>query len=185
MASDKRSRVTGRRTDYEGPFASLPHAYFKTPEFARLSFRARALLIEMALMYWGSNNGSLVATHSTMRPRGFGSKDQLSKALHELLARGWIQVTRQGGRTRATLYALTYRRIDPCRHDFDVRPGPPSHLWRDSQAQWRESSRDLRSAKRGFAGLKAQPPRNSLASNTGHDDPSHGARVDHTEVHTK
>ena len=177
--SDKRARVSGRRNSYEGPFAALPHAYFKTAEYARLSFRARALLIELALQFFGSNNGGLTATYSTMRGRGFKSKDQLTKAIDELLARGWIQVSRQGGRTRATLYALTYRRIDQARPDLDVRPGPPSNLWRDDQSHWREGfRREPRESKRGFATVKTGRETSKIVPRaTGDINPSDGASL--------
>lgn len=128
-----RMKAKGRRDQpHMGRFAALPHAIFDTPEYASLEFRARALLTEFALQFNGSNNGYLTATYGRLRTRGFTSKDQLQKALRELINTGWVVVTRQGGRNYPSLYALTYRGVDYGEFSLDVRPGPPINAWRSA-----------------------------------------------------
>ncbi len=66
-----------------------------------------------------------------MKKVGWSSKDQLAKAIKELLDTEWIMVTRQGGRKIPTLYALTFRAIDECGGKLDVRPNrEPLHSWK-------------------------------------------------------
>lgn len=150
--ANRRARNTGRSSKpLEPPFAQLPRHVYDTDEFAALSFRARSLLLELALQYKGRNNGKLCASHSVVRQRGFRSKDQLSKALRELTQGGWILLTRQGGLTKASWYALTYRPIDAL-PGLEVKPGPALNLWRKEQ----EGSRDrapvaINPSRRGFA----------------------------------
>jgi hypothetical protein len=109
----------------------LIHAYFSSPEYAALSPRAVKALIDLLTQYRGANNGDLCAAWSIMRKRGWSSKDQLVKAIRELLESGWIIVTRPGGRRITTLYALTFFPIDDCNGKHDVKPMvAPLHYWR-------------------------------------------------------
>jgi hypothetical protein len=69
-----------------------------------------------------------------MQPRGWKSKDTLNKALKELLAGDWLEVTRQGGRHKATLYAVTFYSIDECKGKLDVRAtGSPRGTWKKNE----------------------------------------------------
>jgi hypothetical protein len=116
-------------------FSMLIHDYFTSPEYAELSSRAVKLLIDIYTQFRGSNNGDLTAAWSVMAKRGWTSKDQLGKALRELLERGWVIVTRQGGfkggKHLPRLYAVTWLGIDHCDGKLDVRPHPaPSHAWK-------------------------------------------------------
>jgi hypothetical protein len=66
-----------------------------------------------------------------MQKRGWKSKDTLSKALKELLAGDWLEVTRQGGRNQATLYAVTFYAIDDCKGKLDIEStSRPRSTWR-------------------------------------------------------
>ena len=47
-----------------------------------------------------------------MRARGWKSRDTLAKALGELIERGFVSQTRQGGRHAASLYGLTFYALD-------------------------------------------------------------------------
>lgn len=149
---DRRARLTGRRgTTFDGSFTSLPWTCFKSPEYSALSFRARALLIEVALQYNGRNNGRLCAAHSVVRARGFRSKDQLSKALRELLQAGWIVLTRQGGRTKASWYALTFRPIDSV-PELEIKAGGALNLWRKELRNVRDPVlSEIAPSRRGYA----------------------------------
>ena len=124
-----RQRVKGRRD--QGSFLALPHSVLDSPEFAALSGRAVKLLLDLGAQYRGSNNGDLCAAWRLMANRGWRSRDTLGKALQELERAGWILRTRQGGRHRASLYALTWRGIDECGGKHDEPSSPvPSNLWR-------------------------------------------------------
>jgi hypothetical protein len=109
----------------------LIHDYFRSPEYAALSPRAVKALIDLYTHFKGANNGDLCAAWKIMAPLGWTSKDQLAKALQELLDRGWIVITRMGDKRIARLYAVTWLGIDHCGGKLDVRPNPaPSMSWR-------------------------------------------------------
>jgi hypothetical protein len=127
--SKRLSRQKGRRSN--AAYSQLIHAYFQSPEYARLSHRARALLIDLYCQYRGNNNGDLCATAKVMRPRGWTSNDQLVKAIRELLDAGWIVITRQGGRNQPHLFAVTFWPIDECDGKLDVKATTaPLHTWK-------------------------------------------------------
>jgi len=87
-------------------------------------------LVDLAAQYNGYNNGDLSATKKTMLDRGWNSGDQLNKAKREAEERGLIRVTRQGGRNRCNLYALTWFAIDECRGKHDATPtSKPPNDW--------------------------------------------------------
>lgn len=127
MAS--RARIKGRRNGQH--YSQLIHAYFESPEYACLSPRAVKALVDIYCQYRGGNNGDLCATISIMRARGWRSKDQLAKAITELLEKGWLMVTKQGGRNSPTLYAVSFMPIDECGGKLDVKATTsPPHLWK-------------------------------------------------------
>lgn len=109
----------------------LVHEYFRSPEYARLSPRAVKALVDIYTQFRGKNNGDLCAAWTIMAPLGWTSKDQLAKSIEELLADGWIVITRMGGKRVARLYAVTWLGIDYCDGKLDVKPNPvPSMAWR-------------------------------------------------------
>lgn len=110
----------GRRK--QPPFVMLQRPMLRSKQYAELSFKARALLIELLNQYNGSNNGDLSAPYSTMKHRGFKSKGTLENAIKELLATGFIKQTRQGGRNKCSLYASSFYPIDECKGKLDVMP---------------------------------------------------------------
>lgn len=159
-----------------GKFVALPHFFINTPQWAALSGRAVKLLIELEVQFNGHNNGDLTITRTAMRARGFASADQLVKARDELVGAGWIFVTKQGGRHIPSLYGLSYRALDPC--GGKVSAGPPRHLWRPDQAQYREPrTRRNNGAARGF---KAKPKAKALTRNTEQCGPQHGTTLART-----
>ncbi|MBZ0106718.1 MAG: hypothetical protein K8H84_13970 [Sulfuricella denitrificans] len=123
---------TKGRSDNGPSFTKLVHAYFQSAEYAELSTRAVKLLIDLYSQFRGDNNGDLCATFSVMKKCGWNSNDQLQKALVELLATGWIIMSRRGGRKQPHLYALTTMGIDKSpKLDSHVRPNPgPLNLWK-------------------------------------------------------
>ena len=103
-------------------FLYLPDSLIFDPAFGSLSGNAVKLFIEMAKEYNGRNNGDLAATFNMLKSRGFKSKGTLFKSLQELEAKGFIEQTRQGGKNKCSLYALTIRNIDECGGKLDVSP---------------------------------------------------------------
>ncbi len=140
MPATDRRRVKGRRDG--GSFTALPHHIFRsTPDrpapAAALSSTARCLLVDICHQLTGSNNGNLAAAPKTLAPYGWRSRGTVDDGLVELIALGFLQQTRQGGRNRCSLYAVTWRGIDQGPHD--MAPDPvPSSLWKPEHAHQRD-----------------------------------------------
>jgi hypothetical protein len=131
--NERRRLVKGRQTT--GSFLRLPHHVLQHETFKTLSTRATKLLIDIAAQYRGNNNGDLSATLSLMRDRGWNSSDQLDKAKKELIKRDVIQLTRQGGRNKCNLYALTWFPIDECKGKLDIASTTTAPVnWRNKNA---------------------------------------------------
>ncbi len=136
--SHRRLRAKGRAS--RSSFVSLPHSLLNHPAMAKLSTRATKLLIDLATQYRGKNNGDLSATLTTLKKRGWKSSDQLFKARDELIDRGLIIVTRQGGRNLCNLYAITWQPIDDCKGKLDICSTiVPSNRWK----KWRDGGPSL------------------------------------------
>lgn len=112
-----RQRAKGRRDN--GLFALIPHAVLNSPAYATLKPRAAKLLLDLMAQCYGTNNGDLSVAFKLMQPRGWTSRDQLSKARTELESAGFIVQTRQGGRNKPSLFAVTWLAIDECRGKLD------------------------------------------------------------------
>lgn len=94
-------------------FVALPFVLLDSPAYLALSFSARALLIDIARQYSGSNNGKLVICDKALRPRGWSSKATIHKAKDELLAAGFICLTRQGQKpNRSSWFAISWQTLD-------------------------------------------------------------------------
>lgn len=123
------SRLRGRRAS--APFLSLPSNILRSEEWAALTPFEVKLLIDLAAQYNGKNNGDLGASWTVMKARGWRSPSTLNKALHGLVASGFIELTRQGGRHRCSLYAITWRGVDACDGKHDATANPvPSNFWK-------------------------------------------------------
>lgn len=131
MARPERRYKDARRRREGGQFVALPWAVLRSEEFAALSPFALKLLFDLLAQFNGANNGDLCAAWSLMKRRGWRSKDSLWKALSELRTGNWLDVTRQGGKHVASLYAVTFYAIDFCGGKLDVKQtGRPSSSWR-------------------------------------------------------
>ena len=127
--SERHRKAKGRASS--GSFVSLPHSVLKHPAFATLTPRGTKLLIDLATQYRGKNNGDLSMPLSQMRNRGWNSSDQLQKAKNELIERGFIAVSRQGGRNKCSLYGITWQPIDDCKGKLDIgASNKPLNLWK-------------------------------------------------------
>lgn len=121
----KRHLIKGRKES--GQFVALPHSVLKHPDYAKLSFNARALLVEFMLEFNGVNNGDLNAAWSRLSQRGWRSKTTLQKALNELLDLEFIVKTRHGWfqnpGSRCNLYAVTWKHVDECpKKNLEIGP---------------------------------------------------------------
>lgn len=134
--SYQRQKIKNRRSS--GTFTAKPHHIFKAdtgtnkPSPASiLSHKAAHLLDNIAAQYNGANNGDLSAAPKIMELYGWTSQGSIYSALIELLALGFIEQTRQGGRNKCSLYAVTWYSIDECGGKLDVQPTKfPSNLWK-------------------------------------------------------
>lgn len=138
----------GRRES--GPFIAVPRSILDSREYADLSSRAIRLLFDVYAQFRGYNNGDLSVAWSLMKPRGWTSKDQLTKARDELLEKGWLGISRRPrARRDPELYYLTFLAIDDCKGKLDVQATvTPTNEWKN----------------------------NSLPRSTGKLDPQHGAK---------
>jgi hypothetical protein len=119
-----RRRRDRTKADRDGTgFIALPHVVVDSPAWAKLTWPARGLLIELARQYRPGRNGQLLATTKVLGPRGFNSNETITRMLAELEQVGFIYRTCRGGRpARASLYALTWHALDAPRELFDHDP---------------------------------------------------------------
>src|SRR6185503_15120600 len=76
------------------------------------------LVLDLGRQYSGFNNGYLSAALSILKPLGWRSEATVREAVAECLHYCLIQKTRQGGRNRCNLFALTWWKI----HQKEGRP---------------------------------------------------------------
>lgn len=127
----KRVKHTGRGKDHS--FLRLPHFLLQSKEFAALSAVAVKLLLDMAKLYRGSNNGNLSMAWSRLSEEGWSSEATMRRARDELLQSGFLLCTRHGNRKRCGLYAISWEPIDRCEGKFleMASEHAASHLWRN------------------------------------------------------
>jgi hypothetical protein len=95
-----------------GGYVAIPWRVMDSPAYQGLTVASKALLLELARQHSGSNNGRLHLAHSWLARRGWPSKSIVDKCRDELLARGLIVQTKQGGLfIGPTLYALAWHAI--------------------------------------------------------------------------
>ena len=131
MSKSSYAKQKGRR-DKSPSYFALPHAVTGTRKYQSLSAMAVKLMVDLGQQYNGFNNGDLCATWSMMKIRGWKSSSSLYRAKNELLAVEFLVVSRQGGRNKPTLFALTWVVIDECKGKLDIKPSKvPLSFWRD------------------------------------------------------
>ena len=134
--SKQRQNSKGRSP--AAPFMRLPRSVYNADNFRKLSASAVKLLIDMAIQYNGGNNGDLHASLNPMRLRGWRSSSTLNRARQELVYYGFIELTRQGGLGRCSLYAITWEGIDHCNGKIQVPSTKVgSRLFEQSQPKFR------------------------------------------------
>ena len=92
MARTKRPPEAAR-----GAYSALPHVVLDSPAYTGSTIAAKALLCELMRQHNGANNGRFHLAHNWLAKRGWASKSIVEKARDELMARGLIIQTKQGG----------------------------------------------------------------------------------------
>jgi hypothetical protein len=139
-----------------GPFIGIARDFFSSHLLASLSPYAAKLLWDLLAQYNGTNNGDLTIAWKIMEKRGWSGRSTLNKAQKELLACGLLILTRQGGRHRPSLYALSLLSIDECKGKLEeVRPT------QEPLRTWLLAEQKLRAAAQSKAAQikKPDPPR--------------------------
>ena len=96
-----------------GGFIALPWQVVDSLAYQGLTSYGKALLIDIARQYTGTNNGALRCSRAYMQPRGWTSMDMLTKAKRELLDAGLLFETVKGCRpNKASWFALTWLTLD-------------------------------------------------------------------------
>lgn len=103
-------------------FVQFHHRMLEHPAFLALSGAAVKVLMFLASQYKGNNNGDLTLAIKVAQKAGMPGSSNLRRAAKELLEAGFIILTRQGGRNRCSLYALSWFAIDECGGKLDVPP---------------------------------------------------------------
>jgi hypothetical protein len=141
-----------------GTYTAISHRVLDSHAFMGASHIARSLLFDLMRQHNGRNNGHIQATNAWLKQRGWASVDVIFKARNELIERGLIVLTKQGGRNiGASLYALTWMTIS----DFIGLDLRRDHF---QQGVWARLDSEPLTKKRGTRSV----PRNSTV-------PSHGA----------
>lgn len=110
--SNKSFKRNGSKRD-SGLFVAIPHDVIDSTTYRQLGYTSRALLVDLARQYTGTNNGRIVACNKYLKPLGWNSHATVTKSLRELLDSGLLVQTRLGMRpNRAAWFALAWYQLD-------------------------------------------------------------------------
>lgn len=113
MGNDRTKSRKGDSGRDPGGFVALPWVVLDSPAYARLSYPARALLMEIARQFVRDNNGRLLASRAYLKNRGWNSASVIDRAKRELIDARLIFETVKGHRpNKASWYAMTWRALD-------------------------------------------------------------------------
>lgn len=89
------------------------HDVIDSAAYRQLGYASRALLVDLARQYTGTNNGRIVACNKYLKPLGWNSHATVTKSLRELQDSGLLIQTRLGMRpNRAAWFALAWYQLD-------------------------------------------------------------------------
>src|SRR5216684_2096811 len=112
MSLTPRRRAKEQPERISGLYGAIPVVVLDATAFQGASYAAKALLLELLRQHNGSNNGHLHLARNWLRGRGWTSPDVVSRAVKQLIERGLITKTRQGGLSiGASRFALTWLQI--------------------------------------------------------------------------
>jgi hypothetical protein len=101
-------------------FVQFPHRLLTHWRFHALSSKALKALMFLACQYRGHNNGDLTIAWKVAKASGLTSNSTLRAGTFECIEAGFALQSRQGGRNRCSLYALTWFPIDECGGKLDI-----------------------------------------------------------------
>jgi hypothetical protein len=128
----QRDKATGRRET--GTYSAMPHAVLNAPEWCKLDGWTVKFIMDLLASYRGYNNGDLALTWRQASVRGWRSPGTLAKAKRNAINSGFVIASRQGGRNRCSLYAVSFFAIDECNGKLDIRStNAPPATWRKQQ----------------------------------------------------
>lgn len=157
-----------------GSFAALPHGVMDSNAFQGAGHPARSLLYELIRQLSGRNNGHLQLTSPWLKKRGWNSADVVQRAKGELIERGLIVLTRQGGlNTGPCLYGVSWLQIS---NFVGLDLSPQSYR----PGQWQLMDKSPLIEKRGLssASRSGAVPSNGAAASSA--VPSPGAKTAHS-----
>jgi len=122
----------------KGRFVALPHHCLNHENYICMTYKAKALFVNLLLQYNGSNNGDLCIAFSLMKKQGWNSKQTLFLAMDELQHYGWVVRTRTGGMNNTPhLYAMTFLAVDECKGKLDINATKTaSGIWKNKVGKW-------------------------------------------------
>lgn len=133
------------RASYKS-FAGFPFEMLECLNYARLTIRGKALLLDLRTQFTGSQNGNIDATWSRLSKQDcWKSKETLNLAIQELLHYGFITRTRRGkrigGKHYPSLYALSWEPINELPRQNIAPTLTASHAWHAAKSTWQPTKR--------------------------------------------
>ena len=161
-----------------GTFSAIPHSVLDSRSFQAARHTAKALLYELMRQVNGRNNGHLQLYTGWLKGRGWKSADVVQRAKNELIHRGLIVQSRQGGlNIGPSLYAVSWLSVSNF-VGLDITAQTYAYgRWRDAPAEQLSVRRGPRSALRSSA-VPADGAVRPIAV------PSGGAETPHLSVGT-
>ncbi len=145
----QRSRAKAKGRIECGSFSLLPHVVQESENWAQCSPMAIKLLMDLLGQFKGSNNGDLSAALSILKLKGWTRGQSISNATRELIHYGMIEMTRQGGLHRCSLFAVTWKPIDHCNGKLEVKAtNVASRLWAETKPPYVRPIKKRQAAKR-------------------------------------
>jgi len=155
----------------QGLYTALPHALLDSVAFMGASHPARSLLCELLRQHNGGNNGHLHLASSWLKKRGWTSNDVQHRAKIELIERGLIIQTRQGGLNAGpNRYAVTWLSISNF-VGLDIQPKD----YHPGKWRFMDSSPVIGKQKLSSVSRCGTAPPNGMANQL--SAPSHGTKT--------
>lgn len=150
MAAKRPKKDNGWSEIDGGAAFIIPVSLLRHANFLKLSPQGCKLLLDLGRQYSGFNNGYLSAALSILKPMGWRSEATIREAIAECLHYRFIEKTRQGGRNRCNLFAVTWRKInDKPGKPLDVGSTmEPSNAWKADLVAFKKPSRNRNRIRR-------------------------------------
>lgn len=112
VSERKRQKFRGRGKGHS--FLQLRHDILRSKQFNGLTGNAVKLLLFLFSQFNGRNNGDFSMAWVDLADAGWSSEATARRARDELLAAGFIRITRHGHKRRCFLFAVTWLPVDDC-----------------------------------------------------------------------